>query len=356
MIEPKKNIYVTTTAQIQEIKTLSGLRGLAAMIVVVSHSANSGMVPALFGSGYGKTGVMLFFVLSGFLMTYLYAEKQINQTNLVKYCFARIGRVFPLYYFLIIISIIISIMSGGETFFPYILDVKTAALSLAIIKAPHVFWTIPVEIHFYFVFALFWLTNKRYGLSTAVVLLIILASVPIAVIHLLLHRMPVMLTSYMFCFVFGVFIALMYDRIHHGEFVKRVFDHSGLPLLIMLLLNLPFVKEQYFPSSASTFIRIWADPITWFLILSVMVCAINESRSLSILRTPPALFLGNVSFGIYLYHSPVIFYFTEMTSFAPLLKFAMAIAVTLIIATLSFKLFEKPANNAIQARGLTLSR
>jgi len=53
------------------IHTLTGLRGLAALIVFVSHSANVGLLPHFFGTGFGQVGVMIFFLLSGFLMSHL---------------------------------------------------------------------------------------------------------------------------------------------------------------------------------------------------------------------------------------------------------------------------------------------
>ena len=335
-----------------EIRTLAGLRGLAAMIVVVSHSANLGMVPAVLGSGFGQTGVMLFFVLSGFLMAYLYTAKEFNRSNVVKYCSARVGRVFPLYYFLVAVSVVVSVFVSGETFYPYLFDVKQTLLSLALLQAPYVFWTIPVEIHFYFVFLLFWFVYQRFGYIAGILLLLALSAVPLVVIRLLLNTMPVVITSYMFSFVFGVFIALFHVRFGRGHpIVQTASNYLGLPLLILLLLNLPALKDQYFPSNASSFMRVWGDPITWFLILAVMVCAINESRSLSVLRNKAAAFMGDVSFGIYLYHGPIIFYFAQMTDFAPLVKFALAVAVTLIVAALSFNLMEKPLANAVRQKG-----
>jgi peptidoglycan/LPS O-acetylase OafA/YrhL len=44
----------------QHIHSLTGLRGLAAMLVFISHSANDGFLPVYVGDGFGQTGVMLF--------------------------------------------------------------------------------------------------------------------------------------------------------------------------------------------------------------------------------------------------------------------------------------------------------
>jgi len=45
---------------------------MATFIVFISHCANQGMLPAMFGNGFGQVGVMLFFILGGILMDHLY--------------------------------------------------------------------------------------------------------------------------------------------------------------------------------------------------------------------------------------------------------------------------------------------
>ena len=50
---------------------LDGLRGVAVLLVLLSHSSNAGhdLLPGLDASGVGRAGVFLFFVLSSFLLT-----------------------------------------------------------------------------------------------------------------------------------------------------------------------------------------------------------------------------------------------------------------------------------------------
>jgi len=54
------------------INSLTGLRGMASFIVFISNCANQGMLPAMSSNGFEQMGVMIFLILSGILMDYLY--------------------------------------------------------------------------------------------------------------------------------------------------------------------------------------------------------------------------------------------------------------------------------------------
>ena len=86
-----------------EIRKLNSLRGIAALIVLVSHYSNeSGLLGKALGSGGGQFGVMLFFLLSAFLISYLYLHQQPRRPQLTAYFRARAGRVLPLFLFTVL--------------------------------------------------------------------------------------------------------------------------------------------------------------------------------------------------------------------------------------------------------------
>ena len=89
----------------QEIRRLNTLRGLAALIVVISHYSNDTLIlGGLLGYGAGQLGVMLFFVLSGFLMTHLYGTQALDSSAAKRFAIARIARVVPLFVVVVIAS------------------------------------------------------------------------------------------------------------------------------------------------------------------------------------------------------------------------------------------------------------
>ena len=87
------------------IAALDGLRGLAAIVVIVSHFTNgSGLFGGAFGHGAGQIGVMLFFCLSGFLMSHLYLDRPFNLDCLAEFTRRRLARIAPLYILVVLVS------------------------------------------------------------------------------------------------------------------------------------------------------------------------------------------------------------------------------------------------------------
>lgn len=95
---------------------LNGLRAIAAIAVVISHIT---LIFSTFGSDFklfgsddkgnpnayllASYGVTIFFVLSGFLITYLLIlEKEKKPINIKSFYIRRILRIWPLYYFYLV--------------------------------------------------------------------------------------------------------------------------------------------------------------------------------------------------------------------------------------------------------------
>src|SRR5690606_29008835 len=76
---------------------LHGLRGIAAMIVVLQHFATDAKWHAKLFHNSGAIGVALFFVLSGFLMGRLYAPSACTIPAVLTFWRRRVARVMPLY-------------------------------------------------------------------------------------------------------------------------------------------------------------------------------------------------------------------------------------------------------------------
>ena len=96
---------------------LNGLRFIAAFLVMIHHIEQIKSISNLdnywhvfpFIEIIGKLGVVLFFVLSGFLITYLLLaeEKSFATISVKKFYLRRVLRIWPLYYLIIILAVLI---------------------------------------------------------------------------------------------------------------------------------------------------------------------------------------------------------------------------------------------------------
>ena len=102
----KKLLYFWTDTHYKQpssganIAVLDGIRGLAVLTVIASHTAAFGMY------GQGALGVWLFFVLSGFLLSMPFCRKPeliLDKKYVFFFYRRRILRIIPMYYFYIIV-------------------------------------------------------------------------------------------------------------------------------------------------------------------------------------------------------------------------------------------------------------
>lgn len=323
------------------IHTLTGLRGLAALMVFISHAANEGILPDIWSNGFGQTGVMIFFVLSGFLMSHLYIHEEFNRANIVKYALARVARVLPLYFALITISIIISTYFFSDFIYDFSENSQTI-LALALLQAPYVFWSIPVELHFYIIFIGFWFLYKRKYSPVILSLFVGLTLVPTAILFLGFSKLPKIVSLYSYAFFIGVATALFQEQIRNSELIRKYSAIAGYPLIILLLfVYTPFNKQQYgLIYSENTYLQTWGDPVTWLIVYGIFICAVLNSKSLAFLNYRPFVYLGGISYGFYLIHYPVIMYFKDI-KINSALQVILAFIVTALLSHISYHYFEK---------------
>ncbi|MEH6580742.1 MAG: acyltransferase [Halioglobus sp.] len=331
------------------INALTGLRGAAAFIVFVSHCSNWQMLPGALGNGFGQIGVMLFFILSGFLMGNLYLNKEITAENIRLYLVSRVGRIFPLYIGLILLSILIS-TTLYPAFHYSITEPDITFRALFFIDAPFEFWTIPVELQFYLVFIIFWFLHARNTGLPLLGVFIALTSVPSIILFLRLGYVPAIFSSYSVPFFVGIATAICYPRISRNPLCKSIAAYCAIPSLIALFLNLPAIRaDAGWVLADNFFVRTWADPVNWLVVYSIFFCALLNVKAFQFLNTRPLVFLGEISFGFYLIHYPILKIVHSLN--LPLsVQFLTSLVVVTALAWLSYTYFEKPANRIIRRK------
>ena len=146
------------------IPGLDGLRGLAAMLVLVAHLSQWGysLIPGLDLSGIGASGVMLFFVLSSFLLTSQILgwspDAIVKLKPWLLYFEARCLRIWPLYLVVLLVSLTstylhyIPIGWKAAPFLEHVpvpMTVDSLREHLLLQTGEDILWTIPIEFKFY---------------------------------------------------------------------------------------------------------------------------------------------------------------------------------------------------------------
>lgn len=330
----------------KKIDQLTGLRAIAIIIVFISHAANTGLIPAVFGKGFGQLGVMIFFVLSGFLMGYLYLSRDFDRNNVTNYIAARIGRVIPLYLLVVLLSFVISKFIYPE--FRYqITNGIDLMRHLLFIEGDFELWTIPVEVQFYAIFIAFWYLYKRTESIPLLILFAGLTLVPTAVTMLFYNRYFHIVSSYSFAFFIGVFTPLFIsiEWLRTDARVKRVLNITGIIFLILVFADLPQLRIQTGLYVVNNVLALtWFDPVTWLLIYGLFLSCVVESSSLKILESRPIQFLGEISYAFYLLHYPILKIAAKITFLPSIVNVILVFIIVVWLSHLSLKYFELPAN------------
>ena len=147
----------------ERLPTLDGLRGYACLFVVLSHLPWPNNVTTELHGLLGAVGVGVFFVLSGFLMGYLYIHKDFNVKSVINYSIARFSRIVPVYWFVILIYLLLSYLFSGLDY-PFDMGSVTNALRhIFLIGSSYVFWSIPLEIQYYIFFIFLWYSFFKFS-------------------------------------------------------------------------------------------------------------------------------------------------------------------------------------------------
>lgn len=306
---------------------LNGLRFLAAFSVILFHLEqmkgeiglpNFGELPLLVNMG--KKGVGLFFVLSGFLITYLLlAEIKKTRTVDVKgFYIRRILRIWPLYYLIVIWAFFVfpnlfdvSFINGltSANFFPQLtlfalLLPNVAKLFYPMVAGASQAWSVGVEEQFYLLWPLILRKGKNVvpQLLLGIVILKPLVEAALFVCASAMH-LPALNTLYNFSKIFaieqmafgGLGAWLLAEQkttalkwIHHPA--TQILNFGLLFVVVAFKLKIPFVNHH-------------VDALAFTIL--IMNVAANPH---SFLKLENALcnFMGNISYGLYMYHTTVI--------------------------------------------------
>jgi peptidoglycan/LPS O-acetylase OafA/YrhL len=332
---------------------LDALRGFAILAVMFHHIGKN--VPALHLvkiGGYGWTGVDLFFVLSGFLITGILLEAKGKPHYFKNFYARRILRIWPLYFALLLFAFVLlplvvpalrtRIFEDAYPWQSYPFFVQNWFSAKPIAFGPvGVTWSLAIEEQYYLVWPILVLILSRRALKYAAI----------------------------GAFSFSVIVRLLqtFGFLHLVIYTNTLSRLDGIALGSLLAAVLPAASERSVRRVAMVVLPLSAVAViltewifgekTWFLYAGLalsfasLLCLSINSELLQHLRF--IRYTGKISFGLYLLHVPVFDTFRDprfrsrLSLFHSsvlndlLLVFCMTAALYLI-ASASWYFFESP--------------
>jgi peptidoglycan/LPS O-acetylase OafA/YrhL len=286
-------------------------------------------------ASFGQTGVSIFFVLSGFLITRILMETKGTTRYFSDFYIRRSLRIFPLYYFFLIISFYVVpalqraplVPLNNQIYFWVYLQNFAMTFNWKLIGPWH-FWSLAVEEHFYLMWPLLvFFLNKR-GIKVAVVAILVIAY---EVFYLTFTRMDEL--------AIGALLSVWESDGKLTGKAKLFLVSFFLTLIPTILIWIKFTGQQL----------VIIQTIKYNLLSTSCFCLVGYVVSLKqglglnkILASRFFSFSGKISYGLYVYH-PLVFaliinHLPQGTS-VPLL-FVVCFAATYLVAFLSFSLLE----------------
>ena len=360
------------------IAGLDGLRAIAFLIVFFFHTRN---LP------FGWLGVQLFFVLSGFLITDILLrmkEKLPRREFFTKFYGRRFLRIFPLYYFyLILLTALIFLLpvldlKGLRTeisakFFNQIWVATFYAYDFfhasSFFVRSHFFahlWSLSVEEQFYLIWPLLIFLTPREKFKQLCLTAIGLGFIFRLAITLIYRTQlfPFLLTdpqqavnvlpfSHLDAFAFGAYISRFELPRPRLQLLALTVTVPAVGLLTDFLSKGTVTLALGYDLPMTGFYKeVWGYTLLNYLFAVLIYCVARTNFLTGILESAPLRYLGKISYGLYVYHYGIIAiivalfrkYDIDYSLRSPQM-FVVSMSATLLIATLSFYLLEKPIIN-----------
>ncbi|WP_394805582.1 acyltransferase family protein [Hymenobacter tibetensis] len=310
-----------------QLDSLLLLRGIAVILVCLCHFGDNLSEGHAFAElfyifyQYGKYGVHVFFVISGFIIPYSLYKSNYTISSLPTFLAKRILRLHPPYLAALFLTLVIMFLSYKVRGLEFPESFSSIAKSVVYLHIPPdnpVFWTLLVEAQYYLFIGCFYVLLVHYQK------LCIYAVMPLLlVISYLFTSEDQSLVRYIVFFLIGNVCFLLYAK--NDYFFLNLLSIGYLLVFTALFYE---TAEFLFTSFTLLFILAFRQPISKLL-----------------------LFPGQISYSIYLIHFPIGMKLINLTknkidpSYSWLLL-VVALVVSLVTSYIFYILFEKYSERA----------
>lgn len=371
-----------------QVASLTGLRGFAALMVVVIHVTGRTSFPWLGLQGYGPVSL---FVLSGYLLFRPWSRwgaGTAERPSVRVFARRRLLRIFPAY--LVVLAVVVAVYAPAR---PDGVDGWLRAVTLTGIYASDGLrpaleqtWSLGTELSWYVVLPVVglvtalvarrWPGRRGFALSTGLILL----AVPLSAwwrwwvqfrdldVH---FTYAFWFPGYAFCFAAGALVAHLVEGDRAGVVsvarLRRLASDPWILLLVAVAVALVGSSSLGGPDGYATLTfterQVRSVSVTLVAVILLVVAVLGGARSPvnRLLGTRVFNAIGRWSFGIYLWHLPVVVILESELTFpggaAGLLwRLAVVLGISVPLAAATFAWVEQPAIAWSHGRGRVLDR
>jgi peptidoglycan/LPS O-acetylase OafA/YrhL len=340
------------------IKPLDGLRTIAVLMVIVSHFFSIDSFPDYFkwlhrATQFGSSGVSLFFVLSGFVITRILLQSVQNEHYFKSFYMRRVLRIFPLYYFALFCYYVIPYIAPllklhigvqypiGQNVVYFVAYLQNIAITFNWNSAgPIHFWSLAVEEHFYLVWpAIVFFIYPSSSKRLIYLIFILIATAFILRFFMLKHGYNI-----------DYFTPVRIDQLLLGSFLA-ILERKGLLTrsfskyyIVTLSIGIVFFIFCIFQNAF--YVDLYkhnALGLIYFGLIALTIVYAEKSLLSSFLNLSFMQYIGKISYGMYVWHPLVLVTINKLyPTPSVLLNFVLVLTLTTAVSALSFKFLETP--------------
>ena len=364
------------------LRALTGLRFVAAFAVFLHHLGGMLGVERM-RLPLGNAAVSFFFVLSGFILTFVYAKRLTDRRRICRFYATRVARIWPLHV-VVLLVFMFTLGNWGQTF-GNLQSIGNFFANLFLLQSwiptrefgfgfNAVSWSISTEMFFYAMFPLLLIGGQRkfwikYGAIFVLTTLILVVTQwlsnqspdrPWVDFAFIPHVNPLIR---LFDFATGMAIGHVFlcqrdllNRRRRTYWIDSITEFAAIGILIAFYL--PILQFNLFQHAArspylgdviSTWLRV-SSPVACFAII-IFVFAHTRGVLGKWLSSPGMVYLGEISFAFYMIHQIVIVCLNQALGphygLSPWVLGTVAAVVSVALSGLLYALVEMPAKKML---------
>jgi peptidoglycan/LPS O-acetylase OafA/YrhL len=320
---------------------IDAVRGLSALIVMFSHYIQGSHLndPDSLAKNFinfGQSGVLSFFIVSGFIIPFS-LEKY---ASLQKFFVNRIFRIYPMYLFSIIVAYIVfdyAISGNSHNIFlivvSYVLMIQGYAIGSNLGSGA---WTIQIEMIWYVAFGIIFSLslNRR---SLLLVACVVTFSATTAALSLAdIARVPMGRVGFLVVCIWGL---LLYRRA--SQTISRT-EIAWMSIILLAVILCDLTVGFYLRPGSGPDVLSYGCVLASWSVGAIVFCIPYLTRHSRIWSHGIFSFFGRISYSLYLLHV-VIFHETGKFIFDLLIKIPISFFITILISYITYRYIERPA-------------